>query len=129
MAARDVTVAQGRAYPIPGRRPRVEVDAGRLARRGEAAGLIVLMAIGSVALWTAVPVAGLWLASQFTTDFTQPTTASAVTVMLGIPALMALTGKGPGGLGARGRARVRRLVLLLRGVEPAALRSEGSESA
>jgi hypothetical protein len=94
MAARDVTVTPGLAYPVPARRRRVEVEAGRLARKGEAAGLIVLMAIGSLALWTAVPIGGLLLASQFTESFTQPTTASAVTVLLGIPALMALTGKG-----------------------------------
>jgi hypothetical protein len=97
MAARDVTAAQGLAYPVPARRQRAEVDAGQLRRKVEAAGLIVLMAIGSIALWTAVPVAGLWLASQFTESFTQPSTASAVMTMLGIPALMALTaltGKG-----------------------------------
>jgi hypothetical protein len=94
MAARDVTAAQGLAYPVPARRQRAEVDAGQLRRKVEAAELIVLMAIGSIALWTAVPVAGLWLASQFTESFTQPSTASAVMTMLGIPALMALTGKG-----------------------------------
>jgi hypothetical protein len=94
MAARDMTAAQGLAYPVPARRRRVEVEAGRLGRRSEAIGLFVLMAIGSVALWTAVPVGGLWLASQLTEAFTRPSTGSALMTMLGIPALMALTAKG-----------------------------------
>ena len=94
MAARDVTVTQGLAYPVPAGRRRVRVDAGRVARRAEAAGLVVVMAIGSIGMWTAVPVGGLWLASQFTESFTQPSTASALMTMLGIPALMAWSGKG-----------------------------------
>ncbi len=95
---RDVTVAQGLAYPVPGprRRTRVatRVETGRIARRGEAGGLIVLMVLGSFALWTAIPLGGLWLASQLTDSFSQASTASVLVAMLGIPVAMALGGKG-----------------------------------
>lgn len=93
MAARDVTVAQGLGYPVAGGRS-IRVQAKRLARRGEAACLVVVMAMGSIGMWTAVPAGGLWLASEFTESATQPTTASALMTMLGIPMVMALTGVG-----------------------------------
>jgi hypothetical protein len=82
------------AYPLPARRRGITFEFGGVARRAHAAGLIVVMGIGSVAMWTALPIGGLWLASQFTEAATQPSTASALMTMLGIPALMALTAKG-----------------------------------
>lgn len=94
MAARDVTLAQGVAGPVPARNQGIAVAPGRLARRSEAAALIVLMVIGSVSLPTAVPLGGLWVASQLTESFLQPSTASVLVALLGIPAAMGLTGKG-----------------------------------
>jgi hypothetical protein len=102
MAARDVTATKSLAYPVPARRRRVGVgtgiDVGRLARRGAAPGLIVLMALGAFALWTVVPVGVLWLASQTTATSTHLSAAPILVAAIGIPAGMALGAKALGRL-------------------------------
>ncbi len=98
MAARDVTAAQGPAYPrVAVRRRRrglaIGVDAGQVARRVAAGGLIGAMTLGSLALWTAVPAGGLWLASQFTTGAGRLSAISALIAIVGIPVAMAAGAK------------------------------------
>jgi hypothetical protein len=96
---RDVTAAQGVAYPVPAPRRRVRVEtgaeAGRVVRRAEAGALVVLMALGSFALWTAIPLGGLWLAAQVSGGgVTQLSGASALVALVGIPVAMVLGGRG-----------------------------------
>jgi hypothetical protein len=97
--ARNVTVAQGAAYPVPAprgsARVATRVETGRIARRAAAGGLVVAMAVGSVALWTAIPLGGLWLAAQVSGgSITQLSAPSALVALVGIPLAMALGGKG-----------------------------------
>ena len=98
MAARDVTVAQGLAYPVPARSPRPQLasrgSVERIERRTAATALVVLMAISSLALWTAVPIGALWLASQVSQSQTQLTAAPLLIVALGIPTGLAVGAKG-----------------------------------
>jgi hypothetical protein len=98
MAARDVTVAQGLAYPVPARKPRAQVSnrarVERIERSTAATVLVVLMAVGSIALWTGVPIGALWLASQVSHSQTQLTAAPLLIVALGIPTALALGAKG-----------------------------------
>jgi hypothetical protein len=98
MAARDVTVAQGLAYPVPATRPRARVATHdrveRIERSAGATVLVVVMAISSIALWTAVPIGALWLASQMSHSQTQLTAAPLLIVALGIPTGLALGAKG-----------------------------------
>ena len=54
--------------------------------------LIVLMAVGSIALWLGVPVAWIYLASQLV-DSSQPSMGPYVMVLVGIPATMVVVGK------------------------------------
>jgi hypothetical protein len=54
--------------------------------------LIVLMSIGSVVLWVAIPVAWLYLGSQLTSS-SQPTLGPYVVVIIGIPVSMFLVGR------------------------------------
>lgn len=60
--------------------------------RVAAIGLVVLMAIGSVALWLGIPLFWLWLASQLT-DSTQPQMGPYALVAIGIPVSMFLFGR------------------------------------
>ncbi len=59
--------------------------------------LIVAMALGSVAMWIALPVGLVYLASQLT-DSTQPSLGPYLLILFGLPAGMALIGKGLGKL-------------------------------
>ena len=59
--------------------------------------LIVVMALGSVAMWIALPVGLVYLASQLT-DSTQPSMGPYLLILFGLPAGMALIGKGLGRL-------------------------------
>src|SRR5213078_1521402 len=68
----------------PARAPR------RLVARG---GLIVAMAVGSVGMWLGVPIGLIYLVSKLV-DTTQPTLGPYLIVLFGIPAGMALIGKG-----------------------------------
>ena len=54
--------------------------------------LIVLMAIGSVVLWIAIPLAWLYLGSQLTSS-SQPTIGPYVVVLIGIPVSMFIVGR------------------------------------
>jgi hypothetical protein len=56
------------------------------------AALIGVMAIGSIAMWVAVPVAWLYLASRIS-EGSQPTLGPFVMVLVGIPASMVAIGK------------------------------------
>jgi hypothetical protein len=58
-----------------------------------AAFLILLMAIGSVVLWIAVPLGWIWLASNIV-DSSEPSLTPYVMVLVGIPLTMVVVGKG-----------------------------------
>ena len=98
MAAHGVTTAQSLTYPrlAPQRSTLAVADAiptARIARTASAWCLIALMAVGSVAVWTVVPLGGLWLASQLTDSITRLSAGACLVVAVGIPAAMALAGK------------------------------------
>jgi hypothetical protein len=79
---------------IESRGPTVAV--GRAARSVTGGGLILVMVLGSLAVWTAVPLAGLWVASQLAGSHAYgPTigTAPALAAILGIPIAMILLGR------------------------------------
>ena len=61
------------------------------------AALIALMAIGSIAMWVALPVGLVWIASQLT-DSTQPSMGPYLLILFGLPIGMGLIGKGLGRL-------------------------------
>lgn len=69
-----------------------EQDAARIARPVAAGALTALMAVGSVAIWTVIPVAGLWIASQLSDSFFQMGTVPLLATAAGIPAAMAFAG-------------------------------------
>jgi hypothetical protein len=54
--------------------------------------LIILMAIGSIAMWVAVPVFWLWLGSKLS-EGSQPSLGPYVLVLAGIPISMVVIGK------------------------------------
>lgn len=60
-------------------------------------GLIVAMAIGSIAMWVALPIGLVYLASQLT-DSTQPSLGPYLLILIGLPIGMAVIGKGLGRL-------------------------------
>jgi hypothetical protein len=51
------------------------------------------MVAGSVAIWTLLPLSGLWLASRLSDSSGQPTLAPLLVVAVGIPAVMAIATK------------------------------------
>ena len=55
------------------------------------------MALGSVAMWIALPVGLVYLASQLT-DSTQPSMGPYMLILIGLPVGMAVIGKGLGRL-------------------------------
>jgi len=61
-------------------------------RRLAAAGLIALMAIGSIVLWLGIPVGWLYLVSRLVRS-SQPSMGPYVLVLVGIPASMVVVGK------------------------------------
>jgi len=75
--------------------------------------LILIMAVGSVAMWIAVPVGWLWLGSKLQQG-TQPTLGPYILVLVGIVVSMVVIGKLLGALnrfyaritGTAGRTRV-----------------------
>jgi hypothetical protein len=69
-----------------------ERDVGRIARPVAAGGLTALMAVGSVAIWTVIPVAGLWIASQLSESLFQMGPIALLATVCGIPAAMAVAG-------------------------------------
>jgi hypothetical protein len=54
--------------------------------------LIVLMAIGSIAMWLVVPILWLWLGSKLSQG-SQPSLGPYVLVLVGIPVTMVVVGK------------------------------------
>jgi hypothetical protein len=81
-------------------------------RRPMAAALMALMVAGSVAVWTVIPIAGLWFASQLSGSFTQMGALQLLAAVAGIPAAMAIAG--------RLLVRVERLYLRVTGTAPQA---------
>src|SRR5207248_7471028 len=65
-------------------------EVARAARTVAAAGLVIAIALGSLAVWTGVPLGGLWLASQLSDSFVALPVAPALAVAVGIPAGMVL---------------------------------------
>ena len=59
--------------------------------------ILIVMALGSVAMWIALPVGLLWVASQLTSS-TQPSMGPYLLILFGLPVGMALIGKGLGKL-------------------------------
>ena len=59
--------------------------------------LVLLMGVGSIAMWLATPVFWLWLASTLA-ETSQPSASLYVMVLVGIAVTMALIGKGLGTL-------------------------------
>ena len=74
---------------LPSRRAQA-VAVRRLARILAPAGLIVLMAVGSVVVWTAIPLAGMWLVSQLSDSYIQLPVGPTLGAAVGIPTAMAL---------------------------------------
>lgn len=66
---------------------------GRTASRQITATLLILlMAVGSIALWLAIPVGWIYLASKLVKS-SQPTMGPYVLVLVGIPVSMVIVGK------------------------------------
>lgn len=66
-----------------------------MLRRLEQRGLILVMVVASVLMWTAVPAAWLWIASRFS-SVSRSDMTSIVLVLTGIPATMVMVGLGLG---------------------------------
>jgi hypothetical protein len=88
----------------------VTYDAARVARPIAAGALMALMSIGSVAMWTVIPIGGLWVASQLSDSYTQMGFAPLLAAAVGIPAAMAVA--------AKLLARAERLHMRLTGAAP-----------
>jgi hypothetical protein len=82
----------------------------RIARPIAAGGLMALMAVGSVAMWTVIPIAGLWVASRLSDSYTQMGVAPLLAAAVGIPVAMAVA--------AKLLARVERLHMRITGTAP-----------
>jgi hypothetical protein len=91
--------ARGVAYPglatgAQARRALRALELRRAARKAAVAGLLVAMACGSVALWTAVPVAVLWVISQLSASSGQLSLGICLAVAVGVPAVITLGAQG-----------------------------------
>jgi hypothetical protein len=84
----------------------------RIARSAANAALITVMVVGSVAVWTVIPVAGLWVASQLGDSNGQIGVVPLLVAAGGIPAAMAFA--------IELLARVERLHTRLTGTAPQA---------
>src|SRR5438477_9461646 len=112
MAACGVTTAaQGLRYASPAR-VASGYDVPRIARPIATAALITLMVVGSVAVWTVIPIAGLWVASQLSDSNGQIGAVPLLAVVGGIPTAMAFA--------VELLARVERLHMRLTGTAPQA---------
>jgi hypothetical protein len=65
------------------------VELERIARALAAAGLLVLLTGGSVAVWTAIPVGCLWLVSRLSATSAQLPLGPSLAAAVAIPAAMA----------------------------------------
>jgi membrane protein required for beta-lactamase induction len=90
----------------------VTYDVARIARPIANAGLITLMVVGSLAVWTVIPITGLWVASQLSDSNVQMGAGPLLVAAGGIPAAMALV--------VALLARVERLRMRLTGTAPQA---------
>jgi hypothetical protein len=54
---------------------------------------MALMVVGSVAVWTVIPIAGLWLASRLTDSPGEIGVVPLLVAVIGIPAAMGLAGR------------------------------------
>ncbi len=92
--------------------------ASSLGRGVAATLLVVLMAIGSVAMWIAAPVFWLWLVSQFSESST-PSLGLYMLVLLGTIATIVVLGKTLGYLNrVHGAMTVRSAVAIARSRRP-----------
>jgi hypothetical protein len=112
MAACGLTARQGLRYASPAARVASGFDAARIARPIASAALITLMVVGSLAVWTVIPIGGLWVASQLSDSNTQVGFVPLLAAAGGIPAAMAFA--------AELLARVERLHMRLTGTAPQA---------
>jgi hypothetical protein len=76
-------------------------------RTAEVAGLLTVMALGCLALWTAVPAGVLWLVSRLSGSANSLTAGVVLAVAVGVPAAMVL--------GAQALARVERVYMRVTG--------------
>jgi hypothetical protein len=89
MAACGVTAGRGLRYAGPAAaRVASGDDVARIARPIANAALITLMVVGSFAVWTVIPIAGLWVASQLSDSNVQIGTVPLMVAAGGIPAAM-----------------------------------------
>jgi hypothetical protein len=91
--------ARGVAHPglatgAQARRAPRTIEVRQPARKAAAAGLLVAMACGSVALWTAVPVAALWVVSRLSASSGQLTLGICLAVAVAVPAAITLCALG-----------------------------------
>jgi hypothetical protein len=113
MAACGLTAAQGLRHARPAAaRVASGYDVGRIARPIAAAALIALMVVGSVAVWTVIPIGGLWVASQLSGSNAQLGVVPLLAAAGGIPTAMAFA--------VELLARVERLHMRLTGTAPQA---------
>jgi hypothetical protein len=117
MAAYSVTTAEGLAYTRPAARPSARavsdgIRTAGIAQTALAWCLIALMALCSVAVWTVVPVGGLWLGSQLTDSVGQLSAGACACAAIAILAAMAVTGKA--------LAKIERLYLRVTETAPSA---------
>ena len=99
MAAQAFTdTARGVAYPglatgAQATRALRGLKVRRIARQAAIVGLGATMAVGSVALWTAVPAGVLWLVSRLSASSGQLSLGICLVVAVGIPTAIALGGQ------------------------------------
>jgi hypothetical protein len=92
MAACGVTSALGLRYPRPkAARVASGYDVARTVRPMATAALITVMVVGSLAVWTVIPIAGLWVASQLSDSNVQMGGLPLLVAAGGIPAAMLFT--------------------------------------
>ena len=108
MAACGVTAGQGLRYASPAR---VASDVARIVRPIATAALVTVMVVGSLAVWTVIPIAGLWVASQLSDN-----------AQIGVVPLLVAAGVIPTAMAFAIEllARVERLHMRLTGTAPQA---------
>jgi hypothetical protein len=90
MAACGLTAAQGLRHARPtAARVASGYDVARIARPIANVALISLMVLGSLAVWTVIPIAGLWVASQLSDSNVHVGAVPLLVAAGGIPAAMA----------------------------------------
>jgi hypothetical protein len=94
MAACDLTAGQAVRYASSASaRVANGYDVTRIAPPIAAAALMAVMVVGSVAVWTVIPIAGLWVASQLSDSSAQIGIVPLLAAAGGIPAAMAFAVK------------------------------------